>query len=263
MKADIIIFSGQSNMQGQAELLADPSVVENAYEYKYAKDALVPLRDPFGEDLTYEGKEGLQYHDGLAGCWHGMHVFGSAAYGFSTLVPSFCRTYTELTGRAVIAVGAAKGSTTIRYWMPGTDAFGFIGKKLGGARRAASELFDIAGTYFVWYQGESDAIESTGRDEYKGLLSRLGHALHDGLGVDRFGLIRCGYFTEDERDLEIIGAQDDICGEDPYFVMLTDEITKLNSMPEYMNPYVKGHLGARGLAKVGRDSAAALVSAIK
>ena len=135
-------------------------------------------------------------------------------------------------------------------------------EELEGARRASSE-YEITGTYIVWLQGESDAIESTGREEYKQKLAEFGHALRDTLGVERFGVIRCGYFTGDARDLQIIGAQDDICREDPFFLMLTEEITTLNGMPEYINPFAAGHLNTRGLDKVGHDSAVTLAKAAK
>ena len=249
-------------MQGQAEGPSDHLPVGHAYEYKYLSDSLVPLADPAGEDITYEGGEGEQYQDYMGGNWHVKHVFGSAAYGYATLLPSFCRTYTGLTGKDVIAVSAAKGATTIDYWMPGTPAFRFIAEKLEGARRASSD-YEITGTYVVWLQGESDAIESTGREEYRQKLAVFGHALRDTLGVDRFGVIRCGYFTGDERDLQIIGAQDDICKEDPFFLMLTEQMTTLNGMPEYMNPFAAGHLNTRGLERIGHVSAVTLAESLK
>ena len=47
---DIIVFAGQSNMQGQTEKLLDSAAVPDAFEYKFATDSLVPLRDPFSEE---------------------------------------------------------------------------------------------------------------------------------------------------------------------------------------------------------------------
>ena len=40
---DVIIFSGQSNMQGQSECLTENDVVNDAYEYKWLTDELLPL----------------------------------------------------------------------------------------------------------------------------------------------------------------------------------------------------------------------------
>ena len=256
-RTDIIIFSGQSNMEGQAEKPSDHGIVPNAYEYKYLTDRLVPLRDPVGEDILNDGTAGRQYSDEMGWTWNETLLVGSAAYGYASLVPSFCGKYTEMTGREVIAVSVAKGATKISDWLPGTPLFDILSKKLAGARHATADR-EIAGTYIVWLQGESDAIDSTGKEEYKRLLSEFGRALKDELGTDCFGVIRVGRFTDDERDLEIISAQDEICRGDPYFLMLTDEITELNALPEYMNPFAHGHLGMLGLQKVGRDAAATL-----
>ena len=54
MKTDLIIFAGQSNMQGMTECLPvcnDP--VPNALEYRYLTDSLIPLRHPVGENIDY------------------------------------------------------------------------------------------------------------------------------------------------------------------------------------------------------------------
>ena len=37
---DIIIFGGQSNMQGQSEALISTEIVPNSYEYKYLTDEI-------------------------------------------------------------------------------------------------------------------------------------------------------------------------------------------------------------------------------
>lgn len=128
---DIIIFGGQSNMQGQTECLSDTTVVANAFEYK----------------------------------WLDLHALGAACYGYTNMVPKFCEAYLQNklkglqvsdgadmlpgaetdkmaakeAGRAesgqsdqqVIAVHAAKGSTKIEEWLPGTEGYKFlIGKAL-------------------------------------------------------------------------------------------------------------------------------------
>ena len=52
--ADIIIFGGQSNVEGQTEVLSECEVVEGAFEYKFIGDSLVPLKNPVGEDIRYD-----------------------------------------------------------------------------------------------------------------------------------------------------------------------------------------------------------------
>ena len=47
---DILIFGGQSNMQGQTEALPIPNEpVDGASEYRYLTDSLIPLQHPVGE----------------------------------------------------------------------------------------------------------------------------------------------------------------------------------------------------------------------
>ena len=60
---DIIIFSGQSNMQGQSECLTGTDAVPNAFEYKYLDDKFEPLRNPVGEDITYEKGRGFTFNN--------------------------------------------------------------------------------------------------------------------------------------------------------------------------------------------------------
>ena len=49
---DIIIFGGQSNMQGQTgEMPPINEPVEGALEYRFEGDSLIPLQLPVGEDI--------------------------------------------------------------------------------------------------------------------------------------------------------------------------------------------------------------------
>ena len=258
---DILVFSGQSNMEGQTEKLLDSSVVKDAYEYKYSSDTLVPLRDPFGENLRFDGTLGEDYEDSMGMTWHDKHVFGASAYGNTSLIPEFCRVYTKETGREVIAVGAAKGAAEIDYFMPGKPGYEMLVKK---TKAAVEKTDSFSGRIFlIWLQGESDAIAGKDTETYIKLIKELAHALETDIGLSRFGVIRVGRFTNDERDDAIIEAQSRVCNEDDLFLMLTDEATQMNEIPEYMNPEVGGHFSALGLTKLGRDAAKTLVENIK
>lgn len=252
---DVIIFSGQSNMQGQSERLSETEVVKDAYEYKWLTDEVLPLQNPVGENITYSMTKGQDVTpETHAPTWLRDHALGSACYGNTNLVPSFCRAYTETTKRSVLAVHAAKGSTGISDWLPGGAIYHIMTQKALGAIRKA----DPERIFFVWLQGESDAIACVTKEEYKASLRVLCNALKEDLGIDLFGIIRVGRFTNDDRDVEIIMAQDEICREDESFEMLTDIATKLNQIDEYMNPYVKGHYSAKGLELLGSSAAKAL-----
>ena len=88
---DILIFSGQSNMQGQSEALTDTEPVIGAYEYKWLSDQLVPLCHPVGEDITYGKTEGEAVtQETKLHAWLAAHVTGASCYGNTNLVPKFC-----------------------------------------------------------------------------------------------------------------------------------------------------------------------------
>lgn len=149
-KMDVIIFAGQSNMQGQSEKLTNTEIVERAYEYKYLAQTAVPLRNPVGENIRYDMSEGYDF--------------------------------TEET-----------------------------------------------------LSGTSNRI-----------------------GLETFGIIRVGHFTNDERDIEIMEVQNEVCRENTGFLMLTEIAVELNKQPEYMNPHVAGHYSAKGLETLGTLAGQAL-----
>ena len=262
-KADVIIFGGQSNMQGQTERLSESEIVENALEYKWMADFLTPLKNPVGESVTINKTPGYgPFINCPAHPWLEEHVFGAACYGYTNMVPSFCRTYIKETGNDVIAVHAAKGSTKISYWLPGTIGFECIKEKSLGAIKKAKEEFEIGNIFFVWLQGESDACASVKKDEYKEMLISLWEGLKE-FGVNKFGIVRVGRFAGDERDDEIINAQEEICEENETFVMLTRETERISKIPEYMSPTFAGHYSAKGQELLGEKAAETFASLLK
>ncbi|MBE5817900.1 MAG: sialate O-acetylesterase [Clostridiales bacterium] len=256
---DVIIFSGQSNMQGQTECLSENAEVNNAYEYKWLTNELAPLKNPVGENITYELTQGDPITDNTdLFAWLSKHAIGAACYGNTNLVPSFCRTYTELTGRSVVAVHAAKGSTEIADWMPDGGIYNVLKTKACDCiKKVKPERI-----FFVWLQGESDAITERSKAYYKEHLRILMDVLKKDIGVELFGMIRVGRFTYNDYDFEVISAQDEACSEYDDFVMLTDIATTLNNMPEYMNPYVGGHYSAKGQEKLGFEAAKTLADVV-
>lgn len=257
---DVIIFCGQSNMQGQSEALISRECVAGAYEYKYLTNSLSALCDPVGENIKYDRSEGYTLNNGISiRAWISDHIVGSACYGHTNLVPEFCKAYLrETDGKEVLAVHVAKGSTEIAYWLPEGAAYKLLVEKSLAAIEKIKETHKVAKIYLVWLQGESDAIARRTKEYYKDRINLLCNALKKDIGINKFGVIRVGRFTNDERDLEIINAQDEVCLENNDFLMLTDIATTLNEMPEYMNPYVGGHYSAEGLKKLGYEAGKSL-----
>ena len=257
--ADVIIFAGQSNMQGQSEAALPDGDMTGCFEYKLFGNEIVPLHTPVGENVKNDLSEGCYIlEDTDLGKWLGEHALGAACYKNTNLVPAFCKKYTALSGRDVIAVHAAKGSTMVSDWLPQTAGYGALMKKSAAAVACAREQFEVENIYVVWLQGESDAIFAPDRIAYKEKLSSLAGEFFEKIGIDKFGIIRVGRFTRDSRDDEIIKAQDEICREDERFLMLTEIATELNEMPEFMHPAIGGHYSAKGLQRLGEAAAETL-----
>lgn len=248
-------------MQGQSECLSENNTVKNAYEYKYLTDEIVELKNPVGENITYDFKKGYVFDKNISQKdWVETHITGSSCYNNTNLVPEFCRAYTTISGKEVLAVHIAKGSTEIAYWLPGSAGYEILVKK----SNAAQKKVKAEQVFFVWLQGESDAICGHSKDYYKQKIQKLCDTLKQDIGINKFAIIRVGRFTKDNRDLEIIAAQDEICFESNDFLMLTDIATELNEQSdEYMNPFVKGHYSAKGLEKLGSTAGAALADYVK
>ncbi len=256
---DVVIFGGQSNMQGQSEALLSREPVPSAFEYKFLSDEIVPLRDPAGEDIRRDGTAGYPFREGTElSAWLADHAAGSACYGHTSLIPAFCARCAALTGRRVLAVPCAKGSTGIADWLPGTDGWRILAGKTAGALRRVRKTSAAASVSLVWLQGESDAIAGRSKAYYKEKLRSLADALARDAGVERAGIIRVGHFTHDARDGEIIEAQRELCREDARFWLLTELADMLEASPGYMNPHVGGHFGARGLMLLGKAAGEAL-----
>lgn len=252
---DVIIFGGQSNMQGQTEGLPEVNEpVEGAWEYRLIEDELKPLAHPVGEDVCFEK-------------W-----LAAASQGGGSLVPAFCRAYVKATGRKVTAIHAARGSTTLAEWQRGTQHFYHAKRKILAGLRKVEETDTIDRIYYVWLQGESDAIIYTTEDEYYEGLIRYKNTLKAEFGVEKFGIIRVGYFacnapwlesegTVEERALRdeaIMRAQDRAVETDGDFAILTRLAATMSKDPTYINPHACGHYNNKGMEILGTAAGEAL-----
>lgn len=252
---DVLIFCGQSNMQGQTEGLPSVNpIVSNALEYRFLTDSLVELRHPVGEDITVESELML-----------------AAAYnGCGTLVPSFCEEYVKACGKRVIAIHAAKGATRVSQWLPDTERYKCLSEKITAGIRLASKLEPVEKIFFVWLQGESDAIEGISFEDYSARLLQLKNALKRDIGIDAFGIIEVGYFASEiswsdkpldvrlQGDEAIMRAQESIVRQDGDFVLLTDICKQLSRCKEYINSDAEGHYNNKAMELVGRAAASGL-----
>lgn len=265
MKKDLIIFLGQSNMQGETEKLSETDVVENGWEYRYLSDELVPLRNPVGENIGH-GMTSVYSSDKRVSLerWLEDTVLLAAHDGCTNMVPSFVRSYAKIRKNEVVAVHAAKGSTVISYWMPGSEGYAAIVSKTKAAvKKVGKENIDKI--LIVWLQGESDMIAKTSKAAYKEGLTAIKNGLFKDTGASVFGIIRVGHFSsvvgwlEDDleerkkHDEDIIAAQEEICEKSEDFIMLTRVTDKLIfGDKKYLNPNVGGHYSALGQEIIGK-----------
>ena len=249
---DILIFGGQSNMQGQTESTPEYNpIIPNSLEYRFLSDSLIPLRHPVGENIG--------------------ELIKAAHLGNGSLIPDFCRTYSEKTNRNVIAVHASRGATTVSQWQKGTDRYSASADKISGAIKKAKSLGNIGKIHYIWLQGESDGIERTPKETYARLLTALKNDLKADFGIDKFGIIKVGYFVSlcegaspelqklrTDADEAIMSAQEELVSSDPDFVMLTRLCPYICKLPEYINPEAMGHYNNRAMELIGTDAANAL-----
>ena len=245
---DIVIFGGQSNMQGQTEgLPKNNQTVNGALEYRFLTDKLIPLQHPVGEDIAKE-QYLLASHEG-GGC----------------LVPAFCRAYVEKTGRQVTAIHVARGNTSLAEWQEGTNRFNQAVEKIRAGIEKVKRAYTIEHIYYVWLQGETDAILGTTEEAYLDGLIRYKNSLKKEVGIEKFGIIKVGYFyctsqwhsaissyeEKKKNDETIMRAQERAVKEDSDFVMLTEICETMSLQKEYINPKASGHYNNLGMEIIG------------
>ena len=129
----------------------------------------------------------------------------------------------------------------------------------------AREKEEIGHIFFIWLQGESDAIKGTSSQAYLDYLRVLKDALKRDVGIEKFGVIQVGYFVSTctwcasldkrtERDEAIMHAQEQAVESDSDFVMLTKICPKLSQQAEFINPQADGHYNNAGMEIIGREA---------
>ena len=259
---DIIIFGGQSNMQGQTEGCPVPNdAIEHAWEYHYQADTLKTLCHPVGENIGDEPLLARSSNDG------------------GSLIPSFCHAYVKNTGHECVAVHAARGSTTIAEWQEDTARFACASNKIQAAIRKVSAEYPIENVYYVWLQGESNAVAMTTSEEYTSQLIAYKNALKKRFPIQKFALIKVGYFFSESTyhryvalgspeqrqryDEQIMEAQENVVKADSDFVMLTRICPSISRDSKYMNPLASGHYNNMAMDIIGAEAGTALAKITK
>ena len=237
---DLIIFGGQSNMEGQTSAVPeDLRPVPGAMEYKLKSHAYAPLQHPVGEDFE--------------------PLLGGACYGLGNMVPDFVDVYRKYRKTLVGVVHAAQGATNIDQWSHDGPIYQKAKEKIDDCLKYYPPE-PIEHRYYVWLQGESDAIRELPEDVYLEKLIAYKNSLKKDFGIEKFGIIRVGYFCYDTpwKDEAIMRAQDRACEIDSDFLMLTRITAKLSYDKRYLNPQASGHFDNAGLAVIAAEAARTL-----
>lgn len=237
---DLLIFGGQSNMEGQTSYVPDDlRPIPGAMEYKLKSHAYVPLQHPVGEDFE--------------------PLLGGACFGMGNMVPDFVDVYRKYRHALVAVVHAAQGATNIDQWSPDGPIYQKAKEKIDDCLRTCQPE-PIEHRYYIWLQGESDAIRGLAEDEYLTKLIAYKNSLKADFGIEKFGIIRVGYFCYNEpwRDEAIMRAQERACQIDDDFLLLTRITSKLSYDKRYLNPQASGHFDNTGLAVIAAEAARTL-----
>lgn len=242
-------------MQGQTE--GTPTynpTVTNALEYRLLTNSLIALRHPVGEDIFVDNEP----------------MLAKAFNECGSLIPFFCEEYTKICGKKVTAIPVAKGATKVDQWLPNTERYKILVKKVVAGINLATELEPVDKVFFVWLQGESDAIDGVSAKDYIYRLTLLKNALKTDINIDAFGIIQVGYFasvityldqpfaTRLHNDETIIAAQETITKQDDDFILLTDVCKNLSRRAEYINPFAEGHYNNKAMEIIGKNAARTL-----
>ena len=130
---------------------------------------------------------------------------------------------------------------------------------------------DLGKVYYIWLQGESDAINRTTETDYLNMLTSYKNDLKQDIPIDKFGIIEVGYFCstvkwlskrspEDRKssDEAIMQAQERAAKQDKDFVLLTQVCKTLSQDTKYITPGHEGHYNNTALAIIGDEVGKAL-----
>lgn len=257
---DVILFWGQSNMVGSAgyktgEDKKDTRVDEDknfskysgikqeiidsyesykytrvdldtatAYEFMYDSNKFRRLNSNItrlGEFLKYEKDTG------------NLILTDSSTYSLqksygTNMIPQFCKTYYENTGRKVAAVLCANGGEKISNFLPLTDSeygdtknqyiYEATVKKYNAAVKYLEDNnFEIGCKLYVVFQGESDVSGKTGTDKYKKRFLKVHNNIKNDLGITKGAIVQTSYTIGKEgyyEDVEKIHkAQEELINE--------------------------------------------------
>jgi hypothetical protein len=139
-------------------------------------------------------------------------------------------------------------------------------------KKIEKEGHTVGKIYYLWLQGESDAIGGTTGEAYAAMMTDFKNAMKAEIGFEVFGIIKVGYFCgtvswmrpmiDKESGLladeAIMEAQERLVREDPDFVMLTRVCPAMSLDDKWINPFAEGHYNNAAMAVIGTEVGEAL-----
>lgn len=271
-EVDIILFSGQSNSCGRAQL-SDCSTEEDLL-------LSVPMSKAFHFN-NETSTEPLEIVEPIS-------ANGSSTYGY---IPAFLNAYHETTHRKVCACFMSSGGANLNKFVPYklddnsqptttvNSYYSSMLKRVNHAKTQLSKLgYTVGGIYLVWCQGENDAyyygtdsgsyctayektlITSEAKTAYyKDLFMTLVAGLKEDIGLDKAFIIRIGHRKENPTKWEMYGpivqAQSELGKEQPDCVLVStvfagaekfikEDGTVRNLMRDYTHYLPEGYVRA-------------------
>lgn len=308
---DVALFWGQSNMVGKAgkydnEKKADPNKkaltgiidTEILNVYKAMNYVSVPVKagtafeykinskgggyiaqidsstKTLGQALTYDAKKGLHVYDKDGG-----DTYWSLAKSSGTnMIPQFCKTYYERTGRKLIVVLAAKGGEEIATFLPNQAEHNYealVAKYKGAISLLEKNKVKIGNKFYVCFQGCADATAKlANKASYMNKFKTVHNNIINNLGI-KFGAIvevagrvsktkaQVTYFKaiHDAQEALIKNNSNIILGSDFAWRMCQDKKTIAFCPTTPINNST--HLTSASLSQVGKETAISVVKYLK
>ena len=246
---DVILFWGQSNMVGRAgkydsennpdkrkldnllDDLIDQDILDQyekmnyvsvqipnnvAFEYRidasgkgYLKE-ITSATKTLGQNLTYKNNKIYQYNESTKNELGYISLHQSSG---TNMIPQFCKTYYEATGRKVVVVMAAKGGQKIAQFLPATEQNNNEEKTyiyealkaqyLGAIKLLESKNIKIGKKFYVVDQGGSDTKALNTAEAYYNTFSKVHNNIINDLNIEFGAIVEiCGrisyYYAKDE-----------------------------------------------------------------
>ncbi len=224
----MFILAGQSNMQGYSALTDNST--KFGYEYKSASNLLESVKNPIGENTEYF----------------------EAALGTSIGV-EFVKAIYKTTNKVPVIVQCAKQGQALSYWAAGSNAYASMVLKFNSAIAALeNEGYTILTKNIVWLQGESDALNSVTKVDYKVRFLFLWASLKTDISLDNCYFIRPAKFPISSTYVDIMIAQEELAEENDDIIMSTRITGTFTTANGYMQ--ANGHYTASGYDLLGKTA---------